>query len=63
MAIKKRKKTSKMKLNSARAYWIGVGISTQVHGEGQKVLEGKFKKNVIAGYKADNNHNVSEKFR
>ena len=55
---------SKQKYSTAekRAYWIGVGISAERHGDGAKILNGssgKIRKSAQNGYEADNKKDVS----
>lgn len=56
-----KKKRSKYSYKQKRAYWIGVGISMERHGDGYKALENsnvKTRKSVISGYEADNYHDA-----
>lgn len=57
-----KRKSKKFSLNEIRAYWIGVGISTAVHGDADKCLDTPSKKlrsSVRRGYEADNHDGVS----
>ncbi len=48
-----------------KAYWIGVGISAERHGDGEKVLDSrstKIRNSVRKGYEADNHKDLSGKF-
>lgn len=47
-----------------KAYWMGVGISAQIHGDGDKVRNcsnERLRKSIQAGYNADNYHDASGK--
>lgn len=65
MAKKKNKKPYKRKkysLNERRAYWIGVGISAERHGDGDRIFSHpseKVRKSASKGYEADNSRDVS----
>ena len=59
----KKKRFSK---DEIRAYWIGVGISSAVAKESNKLLDSsnpKIRSSIRKGYSDDNSRDVSRKFR
>ena len=61
------KKTNRPRYSAAerKAYWIGVGISAERHGEGNSVLNHRnnsIRKSALKGYADDNLKDVSHKF-
>lgn len=66
MANKKLPKKTKPKYTAAqrRAYWIGVGISAERHGDGDKVLDSSniaVRNSARNGYSDDNHKDLSSK--
>ncbi len=56
------KKSRKFSAAERKAYWMGVGISAQVHGDGQKMMEcsnARLRRSIQAGYEADNRKDLS----
>lgn len=61
--MKKRMKGGRIPSDLTRAYWMGVGISAQIHGDGDRALycsDERLRKSIQAGYNADNYHDVSK---
>ena len=57
---------NKRSKDEIRAYWIGVGISSTIHGESQSLLESKnlkIRSSIRKGYQDDNFKDISKKFK
>ncbi len=64
--LRQHKNGKKPKYSAAekKAYWIGVGISAERHGEGNSVLNHRnnlIRKSALKGYEDDNFKDVSKK--
>ncbi len=61
---KSNRKKPKFSSGEKRAYWIGVGISTALHGESDKILghkNAKIARSAQKGYEDDNRRDISSK--
>ena len=61
----RKNKRKKYSAKEKRAYWIGVGISAERHGDGEKMLghrNSKYKNSAINGYNADNHRDIVGRF-
>lgn len=59
-----RTKSPKYTAVERRAYWIGVGISAERHGDSRKLLDSSnvaIRNSVRSGYEADNRRDLSSK--
>ena len=64
--IYKKNYKNKRSKDEIRAYWIGVGISSAIHGEAQSLLESKnlkFRSSIRKGYQDDNFKDISKKYK
>lgn len=60
----KGKKGKFYSVDERRAYWVGVGISAQRHGDGEKLLDSSnslLRRSLLRGYEDDNHRDVSSK--
>lgn len=61
---KKKSKQKKYSLNERRAYWVGVGVCAERHGDSEKYLksaDSKIAQSFYNGYEADNHKSLAEK--
>jgi hypothetical protein len=64
--LNKSRKKSYFSARERQAYWVGVGISAQRHGDAEKLIESsnaKYRRSIQRGYNADNHNDVSSIFR